>query len=183
MLTRVLPQTSKPQKGKKAHPVLELSLKTSSQPNQWSQLMVLPPKHQLGRARLVLHTSVESERQANAAKGGAAEKETAERKEAELQAQAQAEITTQAELQAREEAELQAELEANGQAVEALEAKEQAEETEKELARLFESRLKQKGGCSTERARGQGPRTTPTQYLIRFHLPLSDLCGFKPHSK
>jgi hypothetical protein len=48
---------------------------------------------------------------------------------------------------------------------------------------LFESLFLKQGGCSTERARGQGPRTTLTQYLIRFHLPLSDLCGFKPHSK
>ena len=64
MLTRVLPQTSKPQKGKKAGPVLELTLKTSSQPNKWSQLMALPPKRPLGGTRpLVLHTSAEIERQ------------------------------------------------------------------------------------------------------------------------
>jgi hypothetical protein len=35
---------------------------------------------------------------------------------------------------------------------------------------LLKSRLKQ-GGCSTERARGQGPRTALTKHLVGFHLP------------
>jgi hypothetical protein len=49
-------------------------------------------------------------------------------------------------------------------------------------SRLFESRLKQ-GGCSTERARGQSPRTALTQDLIRLHLPVSNLCGLEPPPK
>jgi hypothetical protein len=36
--------------------------------------------------------------------------------------------------------------------------------------------------AETSKGPGEGPRTTLTQYLIRFHLPLSGLCGFKPHS-
>jgi hypothetical protein len=92
-----LKKGSKPQKGKKAHPqVLVVSLKTPQPPNKKSPLVALPPKHQLGRAGLVLHNSAEIERQKNAANEGAAEKETAERKEAELQAQAQAELAAKA---------------------------------------------------------------------------------------